>query len=341
MWKPNDYLLEYLKDGIKSTNIDLIIPKNIENKTIEDLIKDVEVVIGWRPWEELFKKANKLKVMINPGAGVQHLLPEFYSNFKEKGITLINGHGNSYFTAQHAVAMLFTLLNKILLHHNWMVEGQWRKSDQDAKSIPLRQKRIGLFGYGAINQKVHRFLSGFSVTFGIYKLHSDTKIIQDLLLNITDFTEKIPQIYSENQYQEFLQDTDILIIAVPLTNKTSGIIAMKELELLGKDAIIINVGRGKIIDEESLYNALSQGKIAGAGIDVWYDYQPEEVDGKKYPYNSSKYKFHELDNIVLSPHRGASPMDDLERWDEVVENLIRIYANRTDLLNIVDIEEGY
>ena len=80
-------------------------------------------------------------------------------------------------------------------------------------------------------------------------------------------------------------------------------------------------------------------KIAGAAIDVWYEYKPEpDVDNRKFPFHKG---FHELDNIVLSPHRGASPMDDLERWNEVIENITRFCQGRTDFLNIVDLERGY
>ena len=79
--------------------------------------------------------------------------------------------------------------------------------------------------------------------------------------------------------------------------------------------------------------------IAGAAIDVWYDYRPEQDEtGRKYPYD---HPFHELDNVVLSPHRGASPMDDLHRWNEVIENISRYSRGRTDFLNQVDLERGY
>ncbi|MHA2141954.1 MAG: NAD(P)-dependent oxidoreductase, partial [Candidatus Thorarchaeota archaeon] len=99
------------------------------------------------------------------------------------------------------------------------------------------------------------------------------------------------------------------------------------------------MARGVVIDEEGMFRALKEKVIAAAAIDVWYDYKPEPDDaGKKYPFN---YPFNELDNIVLSPHRGASPLDNLERWQEVVENIRRFASGRTDFLNIVDLERGY
>jgi phosphoglycerate dehydrogenase-like enzyme len=102
---------------------------------------------------------------------------------------------------------------------------------------------------------------------------------------------------------------------------------------------LVNVARGKVINEKDLFDCLEAKVISGAVIDVWYNYQPEpDNDGKKFPYS---YPFHTLDNIVLSPHRAASPFDNLERWNEVIENLKKIANNKTDFLNVVDLEAEY
>jgi phosphoglycerate dehydrogenase-like enzyme len=129
-----------------------------------------------------------------------------------------------------------------------------------------------------------------------------------------------------------------MIIAIPHTTLTDKMISKKELELLGKEGLLINVARGDIIDEEALYSALKEKKITGAAIDVWFDNAPKEKDGKKYPFH---FPFNELDNIVFSPHRGYSPFSDLLRWDEIVENLSRIAKGKSDLINIVNLEHEY
>ena len=95
--------------------------------------------------------------------GVQHLIELFRDITRTRTITLVNGHGNTYFTAQHTVALLLACMNKIVPHHNWMIEGDWRKGDADAISTPLRDRVIGLIGYGAVNQKVHHFLKPYSI----------------------------------------------------------------------------------------------------------------------------------------------------------------------------------
>ena len=116
-------------------------------------------------------------------------------------------------------------------------------------------------------------------------------------------------------------------------------IAEEQFAMMKPSVRLINCARGGIINEDALYSTLQNRRIGGAAIDVWYEYKPDPDDeGRKYPYH---LPFHELDNLILSPHRAASPFDNLERWDEVIENLKRLAQNRTDFLNQVDLEKEY
>jgi phosphoglycerate dehydrogenase-like enzyme len=145
--------------------------------------------------------------------------------------------------------------------------------------------------------------------------------------------------YVFSQFTTFLKGIEILIIAVPLTPITEGLIKLKELKILGPDALVVNVSRGPVIDEESLFKALQDKRIAGAAIDVWYNYHPDpDGEGRKYPFS---FPFHTLENVVLSPHRAASPFNDLDRWGEVLENIRRFASGNKKLINVVDLEKGY
>ncbi|TFG95891.1 hypothetical protein E4H12_12310 [Candidatus Thorarchaeota archaeon] len=330
IWEVSEDLQEYLRDGLaKVKNLNMTF---LDDTSEENLLKhasDAHIVIGWRPTREFLDTALNMKLFINPGVGVQHHIDTFRELTQHRDIILINGHGNTYFTAQHAVALLLAATNKVIPHHNWMTEGQWRRGDSHAKSIPLRGRKIGLLGYGAVNQKVHKFLSGFDVEFLVLK-------------RTWNGNEKVPtpvRQFLPKDLDEFLKETDVLIIAVPQTEQTIGMIGEKELKLLGSESFLINVARGIVVDEEALYNALKQKVIAGAGIDVWYEYQPvPDVINRRFP---TKFSFHELDNVVLSPHRGASPMDDLKRWDEVIENITKFAEGREDFINVVELDRAY
>lgn len=330
IWDVPEELREYLQQGLEDMpDLTLTFPSPAVEDEFYRHARVSNIIVGWRPSLELLRAATDLELFINPGAGVQHLLESFRCINRERAVVLVNGHGNSYFTAQHAVALLLSLTNKIIPHHNWMVEGKWRRGDDYAKSLPLRWRKIGLLGYGAVNQKVHRFLAGFDNQFHILKrewkeeIQSPTKMVQ----------------YTPEQLHEFLKEIDILIIAVPQTDDTEGMLGEKELELLGENSLLVNMARGSVIEEDALYQALKERRIAGAAIDVWYNYQPDsDVIGRRFPFNRP---FFELDNVILSPHRGASPMDDLNRWDEVTENIKRYATGRDDFLNRVDLDRGY
>ena len=124
-----------------------------------------------------------------------------------------------------------------------------------------------------------------------------------------------------------------------LDQKTKNLIKAEELNRVGKNGILINLSRGQVINEKDLFNALKEKLIHSTAIDVWYDYDPvPDEDDRKYPFH---YPFHELDNIILSPHRAASPFDDLKRWDEVIENISRYAEGETKFINVVDLDKEY
>lgn len=331
IWQPRPELREHLEQGLRDTEgVRLVFPPDAEPGTIRSLAADADVLVGWRPDAATLDAATDLKLFINPGAGVRHLLSRFGPRFRERNIVLVNGHGNSGFTAQHAVALLLALTNQVVPHDRWMRQGRWRTGDEEAKSVPLRGRVVGLLGYGRVNRQVHLLLSGFEVAFAI------------LRREWTDRAEPMPTPaarFGPAGLDRFLRRANLLIIALPETDATRGLIGMRELESLGPDGLLVNVGRGAVVDEAALYRALKERAIGGAALDVWYDYRPEpDAEGRKYP---SRFPFHELDNVVLSPHRAASPLDDLERWDEVTENIRRLAAGRRDFLNVVDPDLGY
>ncbi|MBK6505218.1 MAG: hypothetical protein IPG02_06010 [Ignavibacteria bacterium] len=337
IWEIDKELKAHLRKNL-SQEVNLIFADKSFAEKKTKLYETADAIVGWRPEKELLFSAKKLKLFINPGTGIKHQIENFRELSKVRNVKLINGHGHSYATAQHAVAMLLALMNRIVQHHNWMESGIWRTSDDKdifSASIMLKDRKIGLLGYGAINSKVHKFLSGFSNEFNILKRRLDNRTPH---LTSDQAGNKV-SLYGEKNLKDFLKDSDILIVAIPHTSKTEGLIGSRELKLLGKKGLLVNVARGTIVNEASLYNALSKGTIAGAALDVWYNYNPKkDKKGREYPFSNP---FHKLSNVVLSPHRAASPFDDLGRWDEVIENLKRLASGKRTFLNVVDLKEEY
>jgi len=136
-----------------------------------------------------------------------------------------------------------------------------------------------------------------------------------------------------------LPRTDALIITAPLTPETKDLIGEQELALLPRGAILVNVGRGLIVDEAALFSALKSGHLAAAGLDVWYQYPTDEASRSNTP--PSRWPFHELDNVVMSPHRGGDAIGiDTQRMVELADMLNRA-ARDEAMPNRVDVAAGY
>jgi phosphoglycerate dehydrogenase-like enzyme len=155
-----------------------------------------------------------------------------------------------------------------------------------------------------------------------------------------EFEDNI-DVYSSSVLLDLLPVTDFLVIALPLTTATEGLIGQDELALLPPEAILVNIGRGAIIDQTTLYDSLKQRRIAGAGIDVWYNY-PKDDDARAHT-QPADHPFHELDNVVMSPHRaGGLNTDDTERLRmSHLAVLLNAAARGEEMPNRVDREKGY
>lgn len=320
-------LREHLRSQLADCqNLNLLFMEEGDDDFLAQHGPTADVMVGWRPEVELLENAAKLKLFVNPGAGMDKLAKKLLEHLPAH-VQVVNSHGNSLQTAQHVVAMTLGLSNHLVAYHNAMVEGKWRPLDTLGLTNILYNKTIGFLGYGHINQKAHQYMSGFDVEFCALRRSWDKPAALDV------------KQYTSDRLIEFLEAVDVCIVAVPHTDATNNLITKRELEALGSDGLIINVSRGAVINEQDFYEALKNKTITGAGIDVWYNYTPEpDADGKKYP---SDYPFHELDNVLLSPHRAAAPYAETRRWWDVIENLKRVDAGRNDFLNVVDLAAGY
>ena len=121
--------------------------------------------------------------------------------------------------------------------------------------------------------------------------------------------------------EKVIKESDFIVVTVPLTRETKGLFGEKELNLM-KGKYLINISRGVVIDEEALFKSLKEGNLAGAAIDTWYQYPTS----KQKEISPSKYDFHKLDNIVMSPHTAGYTNKALEEnIKSVFENIVKIY----------------
>ena len=289
-----------------------------------DIPDDTNIIIGGRPTREQLAACPDLRAIIVPWAGMPENTRELLRDFPQ--VTLHNLHHNAAATAEMALALLFAAAKFIVPLDQKLRANDWSPRYAPSRSIGLEGKTALIIGYGQIGQRVGRVCHALGMTVIATRRN---RIEQD----------DVAEVHPTSDLPQLLPHAQMLIVTAPLTPETKGLIGERELAALPRGAILVNVGRGAIVDEGALYHALKNGQLAAAGIDVWYNYPKDEASQANTP--PSQYPFGELDNVVLSPHRGGDDKDiDVARMRDLAE-LLNAAARGDKMRNRVDVEAGY
>lgn len=288
---PLEMLYKYNYEIIKNET-----GKKYSEDELLDVIEDVDgIIVGLDPiTERVLKKGKKLKVVSKYGVGLDNIDLEAA---KKLGIKVTYTPGaNNESVADFAFSLMLALSRKINKLDEIVRSNRWEKEI----GTEVYGKTIGIIGTGAIGKGVAIRATGFNMKILAYDLYPDEV-----------FSNKIGMKYVDKK--TLLEGSDFITLHVPLTDEMYHFIGREEFDAMKDSAILINTSRGGIVDEDALYNALKNGKIAGAALDV-YETEP--------PTNN---KLLELDNILLSPHCGASTIDATNRMGIIaVEGLVSV-----------------
>lgn len=255
---------------------------------------------------ELLEMAPNLKYVIRAGEGTDNIDKVACG---QKNVKVSNTPGaNNNSAAEHAVALTMTVLRKTAWAHSTMASGGWDKSK--FVGVELSNKKVGVVGFGRIGQIFAKRIAGFE---------------PDLVF-FDPFVEKsdLPYARKAESLEKLFEECEIISLHTPLMDVTKGMVNRSLLESMRSDAVLINASRGGIVDEEALLDVLSNKKIRGAGFDVFAS--------EPLPENSPLRK---LDNLVLTPHLGASTEEAQVRVGEMVINQLNEFLMNSNLLNEV------
>ena len=279
-------------------------------------LAEAEIVVGhiWRPD---FPPAPRLRLLQAATAGMDMIdVPSL-----PRGVTVCNVFGHEPAIAEYVMMMTLALTLRLFETVTSFRAGSWA-AHQPAGGSPhgeILGKTLGIIGYGRIGRDVARRAVGFGC-----------KVIAANRSPIADKGDAA-EIYPLAELDRMLPQCDAVLVAAGLGPETRGLLDARRLSLMKPTALLINIGRAAIVDEEALYRALKDNRLGGAALDVWWQHwDPAQPDGPP-----SRFPFHELPNVLMTPHcSGFTDGTAGRRWGELAGNLDR-YLRGEPLINVV------
>ncbi len=291
-----------------------------DEATIAPRLSDVDVLVTLAFTREMAVAAKRLRLVQVPGAGLDRIdrsaLPA--------GAALANVYGHEVGIAEYVIGAMLALtrgfgrLDASLRRGDW--ESQWGVGGAPPPPWPeLAGKTLGILGYGRIGQALARRARAFDMA--VCAIRRDVARSGD---------DELSFLGGPDALDEVLRRADYLAVTLSLNEETRGLLGARELGLMKPTARLVNVARAEIVDEDALYRALADGRIAGAALDVWYRYPKES--GPTLP---ARRPFHELDNVLMTPHVSGWTDGMLEARATLIAENIRRAARGEPPLNLV------
>ncbi len=286
---------------------------------------EYHVLVEGRPSVENLTASPNLHTLLIPWAGLPNTTRDLMQDYPQ--IAIHNIHHNAVITAEMMMAMLLSAAKFIVPVDRKFRENNWTVRYGDNPSVMLEGKTVLILGYGSIGQRLARMCKGFGMR--VIATRRTPQKTDDVL----------DEIYPPDTLHDLLPQANFLLISLPHTDETDGLLGETELNLLPEHAVVVNGGRGHIIEEKAFYVALKQSKIYAAGSDVWYNYPPSKEES--HNTSPSDYPFHELENLVMSPHRAGGSIETTERRMLAIADMLNLAVTGQDLPHRINLKKGY
>ncbi|WP_349295527.1 D-2-hydroxyacid dehydrogenase (plasmid) [Thioclava sp. 'Guangxiensis'] len=289
--------------------------ETLQVSTYDDLLKvipDVDVLVTSMMWKnDLLPHAKRLKYLQSVSSGTNQYDK---AGFAAQGIRLASGQGvNMNAVSEHAIGLMLSLTRRLATARDNQHKAFWRPEQRDPmlREDELPGKTMVIVGTGGIGDRIAKIAKAFDMkVIGVRRDPAKGRGHADEVHAFTDLKSLLPQ-------------ADVLVLSCPLTEETANIIDAEALALLKSTALLINVARGGCVDEAALTKALAEGKIAGAGLDV-FAAEPLAAE-------SALWK---MENVVVTPHTaGETRRYELNVLSLLEQNLERLWDGRSDLVN--------
>ncbi|KAB2331136.1 D-2-hydroxyacid dehydrogenase [Cytobacillus depressus] len=282
----------------------------------ESHLKEAEIIAGWKKeiGEHALNNDAKLRWIQSWSAGVNSMP---LTELKARHIQLSSANGvHSFPISETIFALMLGLTRKI---HAYVKNQQTKKWHHSGLKLELHGKTMGLFGVGAIGKETAKIAKAFGMNVLGFRRSGQPE-------------EFVDEMYTLDQINDILPQCDYVVVTLPLTEETKYLFGKEQFNVMKPSSFFINIGRGDLVVEADLIEALSDEKIAGAGLDVFEKEPLSEVS-----------PLWELENVIITPHTAGST----EHYDcRVIKDIfipnLKSYLKEEKLpINLVDYEKGY
>ena len=295
-------------DAIQSLeqNHDVLCAFGASEDVLVDKISDREVLIfrsGVQITTKVLAAASHLKLILRAGSGIDNIDLDYVI---EHGYELIRIPGpGARAVAEMAFGYMIALARNMLVADKMTRQGRWMK--REMTGYLLKGKTLGIVGAGNIGRQTGML----GVAWGMNVIGCVEAPTEDSERNLKAHGIRLTSL------QEVLSQSDFVCLHVPLQESTRHLINAERLALMKPGAYLVNLARGGVVDEQALFDALTSGNLAGAALDV----HAQEGEGKISPLA-------ELDNVILTPHIGASAFDAQREIGEIITSAVERVAAR-------------
>lgn len=291
-----------------------------DTDTIRGLLADVDAAFTPYVDRDIFPSLPRLRWIQSPAAGVGSLLfPEMIAS----GVTLTNARGiRARPIAEHVLGVAIALARQFHVALRHQLKHEWVQDQLEAGGTStvraLHGARMGIIGLGSIGSEIARVAAAFGMRVSAIRRHGDA------------LPDGVDELLSPERLPELLAGSDVIVLSAPLTRETRGLIGAREVAQMKRGALLINIGRGRLVVDEAIVDGLRSGQIGGAALDV-FTHEPLDP--------SSLYW--DLPNVIITPHTSGAMQD---YWTPLValfsENLRR-FERGEPMLNVIDKAAGY
>ena len=291
--------LEKLSQNPSHTTLEILFHKELSLEMTKETLPEADILVvrsRTKVNSELLKHAKKLKLIVRAGIGLDNI---DVTSATKMGIVVKNTpSGNIISTAEHTIALLFSLSRNIPSADASIRSGKWEKSLFEG--VEVFNKTLGIIGYGNIGKVVAQKASALGLNVLVFDPYISPSSVMGSQLNIR-FVD----------LDSLLHESDYVSLHVPLSPETHHLINQTRLMQMKKGSFLIQCARGGLVDEMALLNALKSGHLAGAALDV-FEKEPPQKD----------HPLFDLPQVVMTPHIGASTKEAQAKVSlEVVEHI--------------------